>query len=293
MVEVTQVSNRFQIEDLVVQDASGVVFRALDTQTGDFVALRRFFPSGADGGGLNAAQQHAYQETVGRLAAVTHPALRSIISGDCDPIDGMPYIATEWIEGSRLRTCLEQGPITPEEVAHVLTQALEVSQILSGVLGEEGIWIETGLEAIVIGAEKTGRTVTFWIAPQKWLGKNDSRHGLECIVELTETLMGWHGKRVSDHAGKGLGLWLKWLRGAKATATLQEVREMLAASTGADSPASATRLYREAFQQKRSKSHLLWILVAGLVLLAAAVGTWTALNKKPPEIPPPSIRIVE
>lgn len=286
-------SNRFQIEDIVVQDASGVVFRALDTHTQEFVALRRFFPSGADGGGLNTEQQNAYQHTVSQLAAVSHPALRSIISGDCDPIDGMPYIATEWIEGSRLRTCLEQGALTAEEVTHLLTQALEVSQILSGVLGEEGIWIETGLEAIVIGAEKTGRNVTFWIAPQKWLGKNDSRRGLGCIIELTETLMGWHGKTVGENAGKGLGRWLKWMRKVKATATLQEVREMLAASTGVGSPASATRLFREAFQPKKSKISLLfWAIIGGLVLLAALL-IWVALDKQPPEIRPPPIQVIE
>jgi len=287
------VSKRFQIEDLVVQDASGVVFRALDTQTGEFVALRRFFPSGADGGGLNTAQQDAYQQTVNQLAAVNHPALRSIISGDCDPIDGMPFIATEWIEGSRLSTCLGQGQLSPEEAIHLLTQALEVSQILSGVLGEEGIWIETGLEAIVIGAEETGRNVTFWIAPQKWLGKNDSRHGLECVIELTETLMGWHGRSIGDHAGKGLGRWLKWLRGTKATASLQEVREMLAASTGADTPASATRLFREAFQPKKStESRWIWAIICGLALLAI-LSVWAVVSRKPPESNPPSIRATE
>lgn len=286
-------SKRFQIEDLVVQDASGVVFRALDTQTEEFVALRRFFPSGADGGGLDSEQQNAYQLTVGQLAAVTHPALRSIISGDCDPIDGMPYIATEWIEGSRLSTCLMQGPLAPEEVTHLLAQALKVSQILSGVLGKEGIWIETGLEAIVIGAEETGRNVTFWIAPQKWLGKNDSRRGLECIIELTETLMGWHSKSISEHAGKGLGRWLKWLRGVKKTASLQEVREMLAASTGTGSPASATRLFREAFQPKKSeKSRWIWGIVGGIVLLAALIA-WAVHNKKSSEIKSPPIQVIE
>lgn len=277
----------------MVQDASGVVFRALDTETQEFVALRRFFPSGADGGGLNTEQQNAYQLTVSQLAAVSHPALRSIISGDCDPIDGMPYIATEWIEGSRLSTCLEHGPITPEEVTHLLIQALEVSQILSAVLGQEGIWIETGLEAIVIGAENTGRNVTFWIAPQKWLGENDSRRGLECIIELTETLMGWHGKTVSETAGKGLGRWLKWLRGAKGKTNLQEVREMLASATGDGSAASATRLFRDAFQSKKSgKSRWVWAIIIGLVLLAA-LASWAALDKRQPEIKPPPTQVVE
>ena len=117
---------RFQIEDLLVQDLSGVVFRAWDTETGQTVAVRRFFPFGANGGGLEDEEQAAYQVAVGRLAAISHPALRTVICGGCDPIDGMPFIATEWIEGARLRSFIERGPLTPAEATHLLGQALEV-----------------------------------------------------------------------------------------------------------------------------------------------------------------------
>ena len=94
-------TRRFQIEDLTAQDETGVVFRALDTETGATVAVRRFFPFGANGGGLSADEQSAYDIAVGRLAGLNHPAMRAVICGGCDPVDGMPFIATEWVRAIR------------------------------------------------------------------------------------------------------------------------------------------------------------------------------------------------
>jgi hypothetical protein len=276
------VSQRFQIEDLVVQDTSGVVFRALDTETNQQVALRRFFPFGAKGGGLDADEQIAYNIAVARLSAVSHPSLRAVISGGCDPIDGMPFIATEWIEGTRLQSYIDRGPLTPDEATNLLTQALEVCQLLSEVLAEEAVWVETGLQAIVVGAEGTGRGITFWIAPLKWLGKNDSQRGLVSIITLTEAIMGWNGKTVPDQAGRGLGGWLKWLRGAARTTSLHEAREMLAASIGVEPPVPTKDLVREATRPPRGKKKSFGIpfAVFGCAVLAAtALGGWGLIQR--------------
>ncbi len=271
-------SQRFKIEDLVVQDSSGVVFRAMDTETNQPVALRRFFPFGANGGGLDAEEQIAYQIAVGRLSAVSHPALRSVISGGCDSVDGMPFIATEWIEGTRLQSYIDHGPLTAEEATRLLTQALEVCQLLSEVLAEEAVWVETGLQAIVVGTEGSGRGVTFWIAPLKWLGKNDGPRGLESIIHLTEALMGWKGKTLGDQAGDGLGGWLNWLRRYAGTTSLHEAREMLAASVGVEPPLPAKQLVRQATRRlvagkKKSRSSSVpTIIIAALALIAAGLG---------------------
>ena len=237
---------RFQIEDLIVQDPSGVVFRALDTETGRTVAVRRFFPFGADGGGLHADEQTAYVIAVGRLAGLRHPALRSVICGGCDPVDGMPFIATEWIEGESLQPIIERGPLSAEDSTQVIIQALEVCELLSHVLAEEAVWVETELPTIIVGNEPSGRGLTFWISPLKWLGGDHESRGLESIITLTEEIMGWRGQVVSEQAGLGLGAWIKWLRGAVATTTLQEAREMLAASVGAVPPIPAKNLVAQA-----------------------------------------------
>lgn len=278
-------SQRFQIEDLVVQDASGVVFRALDTETNQQVALRRFFPFGAKGGGLDAEEQIAYNIAVERLSAVSHPSLRAVIGGGCDPIDGMPFIATEWIEGTRLQSYVDRGPLTPDEATNLLTEALEVCQLLSEVLAEEAVWVETGLQAIVVGAEGTGRGITFWIAPLKWLGKNDSQRGLVSIIALTEAIMGWNGKTIPDQAGRGLGEWLKWLRGAARTASLHEAREMLAASIGGEPPVSTRHLLRKATRpsglgkETRKSPGVRFAVIGCAVLAATALGGWALVQR--------------
>ena len=275
---------RFQIEDLIVQDSSGVVFRALDTETGKTVAVRRFFPFGADGGGLQADEQTAYTIAVNRLAGISHPALRAVICGGCDPVDGMPFIATEWIEGDSLDSFVSQNPIPVEAATLLITQALEVCELLSHVLAEEAVWVETDLHSIIVSRPDSGRGFTFWIAPLKWLAGSAENRGLQSIITLTEEVMGWTDKVVNDQAGRGLGGWLKWLRGAAATTTLHEARETLAASIGADPPAPAKRLASRAARPiarpiKRSKPKTLLIVNSLLALILLGLGGWYLMRE--------------
>lgn len=275
---------RFKIEDLVVQDASGVVFRAIDSETGQLVAVRRFFPYGASGSGLSPEEQREYGASVSRLAKVTHPALRTIVCGGCDPVDGMPFVATEWIEGSALQTFLGTRPLSQPEAISLISQALEVCQALSDALGAEGVWVETDLHTIIIGAEETRRPVTFWISPLKWLGVGDGQRGLEPLIGLTTSVMGWGGKPVSNPGATGLGTWLKWLQGAATTATLQEARERLAASTGSAPPQPVKRTVRMATRpvllgKKKAKSKLpVWILAVS-ILAAMGGGGWFLVKR--------------
>ncbi len=277
-------THRFQIDELVVQDAFGVVFRALDTQTGQYVALRRFFPYGANGGGLNPEEQEDYMGAVTRLSAVEHPSLRSVISGGCDPIDGMPFIATEWIEGTRLRVFLDQGPLDTQNATRLLVQALDVCQILSKILAEEAIWIETGLQAIVVAAPDSGRGVTFWISPLKCLGKHDGQTGLESLVTLTENIMGWSGEPSDDPAGNSLAEWLNWLKAAPTSISLHEVRERLVRTIEAKPPTPTRKVVSRAqrtgrIAEKKSSSKIPIIVISCLLLCATALGSWALIRR--------------
>jgi hypothetical protein len=275
--------NRFQIEDLILQDATGVVFRAIDTQTGMSVAVRRFFPFGAAGGGLQPDEVTAYNIAIGRLAGLKHPALRSVICGGCDPVDGMPFIATEWVEGGPIEPILRQEPLPAAVAAQLLTQALEVSELLSQILAEEAVWVETDLRTIILGNEADGRGFTFWISPLKWLGGHEQARGLHSIITLTEEVLHWRGRVVGDQAGGGLGAWLKWLRGAAGTASLREARENLAAALGQAPPTPANQLLiaaNQSIKPRKSKTPLL--LVCGCTLIAVGIGGWLVTRHRAP-----------
>ncbi len=269
---------RFQIEDIVWQDASGVVFRAIDAETGNPVALRRFFPFGANGGGLEPDERTAYDIAVARLAGIRHPALRAVVTGGCDPVDGMPYLATEWIDGDTIGPLLREQPLPAAVAAELITHALEVCELLSQVLAEEAVWVDTDPDTIILGSQESGRGFTFWISPFKWLGADNQPRGLGSLVTLTESLMRWQGKMVADHAGLGLGSWLNWLRAAAPNTTLREARENLAAALGNEPPANVRQLLNEARplpqQPRRNSSRLLIIGAVGLAMVVVGVGGW-------------------
>lgn len=224
---------RFQIEDIIVQDTQGITFRALDQETGAMVAIHRFFPYGANEGGLHDEDQASYKDAISSLSKLSHPALRAVLGGGCDPIDGMPYIANEWVEGDGLQTIIERGPLPTEVAVVLLTQALEVCELLSQVFAEEAIWVETDLSSIILGKESSGRGFTFWISPLKWLGGDEQYRGFCALATLAEEITGG-----SNEAARKLGGWIKWLRGTPNTTRLQEIRERLAASVGAETPTS-------------------------------------------------------
>jgi len=259
---------RFQIEDLISQDLSGVEFRALDKQSGEIVTIRRFLPVrrfspfGDDCGGLNAEQQADYEIAVGRLAGLSHPALSAIVIGACDPVDRMPFIVTEWIEGESLATRIAEQKLSAESAIHLIIQALEVCELLSNVLAKEAIWVETKPQAIII----SDRGFTFCFSPLKWLGGNQKSRGLDAIVTLCEQVMGWNDRVFSDRSGGGLGGWLKQLRRNAATTTLQQAHSSLAALTCAKIQPTAAILVTKASEMPSLKASSKVPLVAPIAL---------------------------
>jgi hypothetical protein len=291
----TAVNRRFQIEDLIVQDSSGVVFRAIDQETQLPVAVRRLFPFGVNGGGLDESEQELFEIALDKILNVKHAALRGILLGGTDPVDGLPYVATEWVDGATLQSFVDRGPLSPAEATFLITQALEVCQLLSQALGRESVWVETDLSTIVVGAAETGRGFTFWVSPLKCIGKNDGQRGLEPIVALVEQVMGWRGKAVVDQDGGGLGAWLKWLRLTAVSATLNQAREKLAESLGTAAPSPVRRAVRQAERSgppkkatKKSNFPAIFATISGFGVLALGGFLLVRWNEsKQPVTPPP------
>lgn len=233
------VSERYQIQEIVTQDESGVLFRALDTDSGRMVGLRRFFPFGRDGGGLDAGEGVEYRRSVAQMTTLKLPTLRAVLDGGCDPVDGFPYLVTAWVEGETLADLLVDGKFEADATAGLLDQALELCERISGVLGSEALWVKTAPETIVATGAGRERHFTFGLSPIRWLVDSRDRRSLLPLVGLAEALMGWQGRWLKQQAGGGLGGFLKWLRGNAQSTSLREARLQLARLTGREAPAVA------------------------------------------------------
>ena len=270
-------AGRYEILDILAQDASGVVFHAEERETGRSVVLRRFFPYGPDGGGLQEAERAAYMAALDRVKETRHPTLRKIIDGGCDPVDSMPFLVTEWVEGQRLSELLKVRPLSPGSTKALISHAIEASKVLSDAFGEEAVWVEATPESIVLPAE--GEVVTFWICPMKWLASPQTRGGLLPLAELTEKALHWRGKQ-PPAAGEGLGNWIQSVRANPNRWSLDEALQALhepLTLVGTPAPGGIPTVpmkpaKKPAPQLVRRKSQVLPVLLAFLFAAGAAAG---------------------
>lgn len=206
---------RFEIQDIAAQNEDGITFRALDKSLGQIVSLRRFFPYGQDEEGetgLSPQDGAAFSSACQQLSLISHPALRKTIHGDTDPVDGMPYLVTEWIDGASLADVLEIHSIDSNMIIGIIRQALGVCIALSNSLENEAVWIDTNPESIILSNQREKPSFSFKLCPFKWLGIRSSQKDLTAIADLTEALMSGESQSVSEPSDLGLGDWLMLLR---------------------------------------------------------------------------------
>ncbi len=288
--------SRFDIEDILSQDKRGIVFRAHDSELGHTVALRRFFPFGQDGGGLKADEAVAFQMAAERLVGLNHPGLRSVFSGAVDPIDNMPYMVAEWIDGAKLDEVLNGQDLDPRLVIQILQLALETSITLSEIFGEEALWVETDTDSIFVGSRESDRGFVFWLSPFKWLGAEIGTRKVSALVELGERLAGWKGKLIGDHTGHGLGGWLKWMKSHPDASLAQALEALPAVTSNSDTivvPAKPAIPAAVVFQpvvnanvkQPSSASPIVIAACVGLFLIVGVL-VYLRMNSKAQVTPP-------
>lgn len=102
---------RFRLEGEKIYGGMGTVFRALDLQTNEHVAVKVSDNSLATLG-------DRFQQEANCLAELAHPAIvRYIAHGRTT--QGQHYLAMEWLNGETLEDRLQQGPITIPDVLRV------------------------------------------------------------------------------------------------------------------------------------------------------------------------------
>lgn len=293
--------SRFTIEEIVSQDKYGIVYRALDHERGTSVALRRFFPFGLNGGGLDAEEIISFRLASERLSTLQHPSFRAIFSGDADPIDGIPFIAAEWIAGDSLRKLTQSFKVDASIAIDILQEALEVSLLLSSALDDEAIWVDTALDSILIGLEGSERNVVFWLSPYKWLGGEFSSRKVSSLIELTENLLGWRSKIIGNQAGFGLGGWIKQLRANPNTSPSQALASLQPVIIEKNHPRPELRVERNpAVLQSPVQTRpafryttfaYAFLLITGLALLAYLTISFLQKNSQTQQAPVPIVHV--
>lgn len=230
-------THHFKLRSQLSVDEAGVVFQAQD-QSGRRVELRKFTRHPTSGKGLESVEEVAYQVAVGRLDNISHPSLRRISFGGCDPLDGSPYVATKPVDGPTLGERLAQGPLEVEMATLLLSQLLELCELVSHCLADEGVWVETQPSNIHIRSAGPQARFVFWPSPVRALSGNDTSPDLSRIIQLTEAVIETRNTNADGEECGHLQAWLQWLReaaGGEGT-TIREAREMLAAAAGVEPP---------------------------------------------------------
>ena len=242
-------SQRIRIQETLYEDASGVVYRA-KAATGHKVHLRK--PNEKEG--MPAVEQVAFQVAIERLSGIHHPSLHRLVSGGSDPEDSKPYIGVKPVDGENLADKLKPRPLTIELATALLSQALEVSELLSHLLADDRIWTQTTTPSVRVDVSGNEPRFQFWPAPMKAMQGKARKQSFHDLIELTEQALNWSGREVDEREGGHLLLWLRWLKDAGGDVAVREAREMLAASAGVEPPDPVEKLVEEARQSGPSVS---------------------------------------
>src|SRR5262245_39127457 len=112
---------RYQVEKLLGKGAMGAVYLARDTQLERLVALK--IPKlSASAKGSEKLLKRLKTEAMA-AAQIDHPCVCPV--HDSGDIDGIPFIAMQYIEGETLKDNLQKGAKTPQEAVALILQLAE------------------------------------------------------------------------------------------------------------------------------------------------------------------------
>ena len=196
------VVSRFQIQEMLSQDATRVVFLAENTSTGEKAALRRFLLSGEndrDSGVLAAA--------IDRLLTFRHPSIRAVLEGGVDEIDGAPMLVTEWLEGASLGELLENAVLSEEDGLVMVLQALGLLEALEIPAETEVAGIDFRAEDVVVLQREGEPVVTVWPTLSAWWDEEKREGAVADLADLAGRCCG-----VSASSQGKLAEWLRFVR---------------------------------------------------------------------------------
>lgn len=116
-LEPDAIFGEYRIVDITGRGGMGVVYRARQRRLNRMVALKVIADAGAQDPGFRSR----FLRESRLAAAIDHPNIVSIF--DADEVDGVPYIAMQWIDGETLSALItRQRAVEPRQAIRVVSQ---------------------------------------------------------------------------------------------------------------------------------------------------------------------------
>jgi hypothetical protein len=281
--------NRYEIEELLHQDADGVVFLARDRETGELLHLQRFFPFGAEERGLAGAEVEAFSLGVLRLQELRHPGLISILGGACDPNDGMPYLVASARTGKTLADYLAHAALTIEQARWLAEEILRLMDWMAQQIGHEVNWLHLNTFDIeLVEDEQQGVSFRFAIDPMKWLDRRAKSAFFSEFAALLEQALGWSGRTLTTGNAGPFSQWLKKIKTSGMTIpqalvslTEEEVTQHIPLRTSDSVPPRPLAPKHPPLASAQKNSHTGWYAIAALIVIGGlAVGAVKWWNER-------------
>jgi serine/threonine protein kinase/tetratricopeptide (TPR) repeat protein len=157
----------------------GAVYVARDSRLDRNVALKVISASVA----ANSAARARFEREAKAVAALSHPNIVAIF--DFGVQDGIPYAATELLEGETLRARIERGPVPTREA---LDYALQISRGLSAAHEKGIVHRDLKPENVFVGRDARVRILDFGLS--KHFGDTDSAEERATPNDTTHTQPG-------------------------------------------------------------------------------------------------------
>jgi hypothetical protein len=238
-------SKRFQIEEMLSQDANGAMFLALDAETGKEVLLQRFFPFGVGSGGLGGSELESYNLALERMKSIEHRSLRRVLDGGCDPVDGIPFLIFEGREGVTLADFFSSGPITTEQGVVLVEYALKLMLEIEKLFGDKMDWLM--MDASGVEVLDNGNGFRFCLDPMKWVGIKKGQGPVKDLATLLETAMGWSSAKSRSGADGQLSRWVALAKSEDWSC--DQALQALRSESAEDASGSGQRLPDPSFPQ--------------------------------------------
>lgn len=166
----------FQIETLLGKGGMGVVYLGRDTRLDRPVAIKVLKPDLT----ANRDRQRRFLQEARSAAAVTHPAIAQIY--DVDEVDGMTFIAMEFVEGKTVRQLIASHEL---DLVGAVEIALHVAEGLG--LAHKANIVHRDIKSDNIMLTRNGHTKLLDFGLAKLLDPLETNDQLESHKELTRT----------------------------------------------------------------------------------------------------------